>query len=87
MATPGKISLTRDLSINSLFDFGKGNARWYRISNLGRGKMIVLKDDQTITSDDTFVLEAGLSADFLAWRLTVMREEQGFTEGTFEMLC
>lgn len=86
MSTPGRISLSRNVSIQILFDFGKGNARYYRISNLGKGKMTVLQDEQTYTSNNTFLLEAGLSADFLAWRLTVMREEQNFTEGTYEAL-
>ena len=86
MATPGRINLSRNISIQILFDFGKGNSRLYRISNLGKGRMTVLQDEQTFTSDNTFLLEAGLSADFFAWRLTVMREEQSFTEGTYEAL-
>jgi len=86
MAAPGKINLSGTLSVQRLFDFGRGNPRWYRINNLGRIRMMILQDDQTYTSSDTFALEPGLSADFYAWRLTVMRDGQSNAEGTFEML-
>ncbi len=86
MAEPGRINLSGNISIQMLFDFGKGNSRWYRINNLGKVRMIVLQDDQTYTSNDSFLLEPGLSADFLAWRLTVMRGGQNNTEGSFETL-
>lgn len=86
MATPGRINLSGNVSIQTLFNFGQGNSRWYRINNSGKVRMTVLQDDQTIMDDHSFLIEPGLSADFFAWRLVVVREGQGNIEGNFETL-
>ena len=86
MSTPGRINLSGNVSIQMLFDFGIGNSRFYRINNLGKSRMMILQNDQTYTSGATLYVEPGLSADFFAWRLTVMRDGQTGTEGTFEAI-